>query len=934
MGVPVAESFQMPSQHVHPQHMPISDTDTASASSLGNWQIRQDILYLDNGAFGACPVPVWEKQKEIRQWIDENPHEFFERAYIPALEASRAALADFLHVNPYDLALMPGATYGLNTVIQSLRFNRGDEILTTNHAYSSVRMALEHVAKRDGARVVVADIPLVVASPDTVLQKILSCVTPQTRFAVIDHVPSRSGMIFPIKRIVSALDSQGVDTLVDGAHAPGMIPLDIEDINAAYYVANCHKWMCSPRGVGFLHVRCDRIQNIKPLVIARSPYVVGKANHTSLEHGFTWLGTNDPSAMLSLPSSIDFLSSLFPGGYRQLTNRNHNLAVQARSIVCKALGISAPCPDDMIGAMATIPLPDSISPETEGMLPIQQILWRQHKIVIPVYSWPSYPKRVIRLSVQAYNSLEQYLRLAHCLQSVLYHERNPLPSKLNHNLTTSVQKPVTRESVDTYVLAESVSACGHDGFDGCASYDADNGLTMPHQDIEHPTTWLVFQLSKLRIQRIAEQKFASYPLAVYPTAKEVETQFATQGQPRPRHANLEISRMTYMLSCVDQRRIPQITIPLISKLLATKDIIQSWPEIATKLRNQTQTLTRAMMFDMDASRTPVEFPTDAKAFISDIVPYATECQEENLSLSLWLRALADFTSGDQNRWSPARIESFLQIHAFLKDPVGGLRKDAKLQRQLFASMISDLKHELNKMKLSLETWEEIAAQLAMESSFLSHAKVQNATYIHFSGDEQLVYSYVEIDELARSEFASPAIVMEMLQDMMNSPSECVIAPIMIAHGYPICSRRESQPIIIDGNNRITSIIFLRFISVHGVPDSGDLEALREYCRDHGLGSVCFVDLCAVLQLLWESRTDILSQLQDSQRLSIFRSISQVPALITEESSFITKRIVDEGESILQPIHQSILASDDVLVGLPAKMQLHGRSKGFKPLPVR
>ncbi|KAK7424563.1 hypothetical protein QQZ08_008573 [Neonectria magnoliae] len=294
--------------------LPTALFDTTMANSYGDWQIQPDILYLDNGAFGACPIPVSEKQRQIRQRIEENPHDFFERSYITEWQTSREALAGFLNADPAGLVLLQSATYGLNAVIQSLNLNRDDEILTTNHAYSSVCLTLEHVATRKNARVVIAEIPLSVGTPEDILQAVLNRVTPRTRFAVIDHIPGRSGLVFPIRGIVSALDSLNIDTLVDGAHAPGMISVDLKEINAAYYVANCHKWMCTPRGVGFLYVRHDRVHTIKPLVVARSPHVEEKTSYSALEHNFTWQGTNSPSSMMCLPSAIEFLNEVVPGG--------------------------------------------------------------------------------------------------------------------------------------------------------------------------------------------------------------------------------------------------------------------------------------------------------------------------------------------------------------------------------------------------------------------------------------------------------------------------------------------------------------------------------------------------------------------------------------------------------------------------------------------
>ncbi|KAI1742380.1 pyridoxal phosphate-dependent transferase [Xylaria scruposa] len=904
---------------------------TAMVESFGDWQIRSDIVYLDNGAFGACPNMVVEKQQHIRRWIEENPHEFFERNYISSWDASRKALARFLHADSADLVFTPGATHGMNVVIQSLSFESGDEIITTNHAYSSVRLVLEHVASRYGARVVVIDIPLEVPGPDALLQRVLASVTPRTRFAVIDHVPSRSGLIFPIKEIVSELASLNIDTLVDGAHAPGMIPLDVTDINAAYYVANCHKWMCVPRGVGFLHVRRDKAQTIKPLVIARSPFVVNKSNHSHLEHSFGWMGTYCPSAVLTLPTSISYLENVMPGGYNGLITRNHDLTVLARRIVCRTLGIPLPCPDSMIGAMATIPLPDSPGPEQEGMLPIQQILWREHGIVIPVYSWPSYPKRVIRLSVQAYNTLDQYLRLANCLRSVLHSEKISAQQRINSWPLKSLTKSHAWVNGNEDVSTEYASACGHHA-DSVAN-DADC-LATPHEDIENPTPWALVALAQSRIRRIMQGSFDSYPVSLYPTAGELEMQFAAASGRQSLHANLELSRITYMLSCLERRRIPKIMAPVVARLLKTDDVIENWADSMDFLKNQARIIARTITFDMQARQTPDTFPVDAKDFVQNVTPYEPESQDGNLSLEFWHRALADFTV--QGQWSLARVASFLQIHSFLKDPVGGLRSDIVTQTEVFALLFSKLKPELEGAQHNKAVWEEVVAQLALESSFLSQPLVRDASYVQFVGDQQLVYSYVDMDQLARSEFACVDIVIGMIQDIIGSSGseQCSIVPITVSSSYPICSSHDARPVIVDGNNRTTTIAFLRFISIYGVPSAGNTDELREYCRDYGLGPVCFVDFCRVLQKLWESHADIIEQLKEPANMMQFRGVRQLPALVTQESSFFTKTLMDKIENVLQPVHQCIFATDDLLVAFPGKMQSHGRAKGFITMPIR
>lgn len=819
----------------------------------------------------------------------------------------------------------------MNVVIQSLSFEAGDEIVTTNHVYSSVRLVLDDMARRYGAKIIVVNIPLEISGPDAVLQRVLASVTPRTRFAVIDHVPSRSGLIFPIKEIVSELASVGIDTLVDGAHAPGMIPLDITDINAAYYVANCHKWMCVPRGVGFLHVRRDRCHNIKPLVIARSPFVTNKSKHSHLEHGFGWMGTYCPSAVLTIPTSISYLQTVMPGGYIGLISRNHELAVLARRIICRTLGIPLPCPDSMIGAMATIPLPDSPGPEQEGMLPIQQTLWREHGIVIPIYSWPSYPKRVIRLSVQAYNSLDQYLRLANCLRSVLHNEKVLVQGAISTRPLKCLKQLDAWGSDSEDAPPEYSSGCGHHAENG--SNDADY-LAIPHQDIKNPTFWALVALAQSRIRRILQGSFNSYPVSLYPTTGHTDPQSPNTGEKEPRHANLELSKVINMLSSYERRRIPKLMAPMIARLLGTEDIVESWADSVDFLRNQAQILTRIITSDMGAPRTPGAFPVDAEDFIHTVVPYEPENEEGNLSLTFWRRALTDFTVN--RRWSLERVTSFLQIHSFLKDPIGGLRNDITAQTEAFALLFGKLKPDLEDVQHSKAVWEEVIAQLALESSFLSQPLVQDASYIHFIGDQQLVYSYVDVDRLARSEFACTEIVIEMMQEFISSSSseECSIAPVAAASSYPICSSHDARPVIIDGNNRTTALCLLRFISIYSVPDTGRSDELRQYCRDYGLGPVYFVDFWRVLQTLWQSHMDLIKQLRVPENVLRFRGMRRLPVLVTEEPSFITKTLVDGEENVLQPVHQSIFATDDLLVALPGKMQCHGRAKGFLAMPIR
>jgi isopenicillin-N epimerase len=293
--------------------------------------------------------------------------------------------------------------------------------LTTNHEYNACKNALEFAAGLSGARVAVAQVPFPIQSPDQVITAIMDTVTPHTRLALIDHVTSQTGLVFPVADLVSKLAERGVETLVDGAHAPGMLPLDVAAVGAAYYTGNCHKWLCAPKGAAFLVVRPDRQPEVRPLAIshgANSP----RQDRSRYQIEFGYTGTDDPTAFLCVPEAIRFLGSLFEGGFNELMQKNHTLLLEARDIVCEALGCDPPCPDSMLGTLAAIPIPDgSSTPPTSPLYcdPIQDELLDRHRIEVPVIPWPRPPKRILRISSQVYNRIEHYHQLAKALKEIL-----------------------------------------------------------------------------------------------------------------------------------------------------------------------------------------------------------------------------------------------------------------------------------------------------------------------------------------------------------------------------------------------------------------------------------------------------------------------------------------------------------------------------------
>jgi isopenicillin-N epimerase len=378
---------------------------------MNTWLLDAEVTFLNHGSFGSCPQPVLDVQGDFRRRFEREPVRFVERNLEGLLDEARCSVGAFLGADPGDLVFVANATTGVNTVLQSLPLGKADELIVTDHGYNACRNALDHYAERAGARVVVVRIPFPVRDADQIIDAVLSAVTPRTRLALIDHVTSPTALVFPIQRLVRELDARGVETLIDGAHAPGMIPVDLRALGATYYAANFHKWCCAPKGAGMLYVRRDRQKTIRPVVISHG------ANSTRTDRSrfhleFDWTGTHDMSAVLSIPYALRYLDGLVPGGFAALMPMNHALALDARRILIDRLHAPLGCPDDMLGSMAAVSISDATVADAESLHRTLQDRWR---IEVPVFTWPAPPKRLVRVSAQIYNHRAHYERLADAL---------------------------------------------------------------------------------------------------------------------------------------------------------------------------------------------------------------------------------------------------------------------------------------------------------------------------------------------------------------------------------------------------------------------------------------------------------------------------------------------------------------------------------------
>jgi isopenicillin-N epimerase len=386
------------------------------------WHLDPEVVFLNHGSFGACPVQVLEAQRALVDELEAGPVEFLWTTFEPRLDAARRDVAAFLGADPEGLVFVPNATTGVSTVLRSLRFEPGDELLTTNHEYNAVLNALAEVARPAGAKVVVVRLPVEIESDEQVLEALIAAVTPRTRLALVSHVTSPTATIFPVGAIVAALDGLGIDTLVDGAHAPGMVPLDLDSLGAAYWTGNGHKWLCGPKGSGVLHVRADRRDRIRPLVISHG-FNDRRPNRPRLWKEFDWVGTPDPTPYLALPAAIRTMATLHPDGWPGVMSANHDLALLGRSKIAARIGSGPRIPEAMIGSMAIVLLP--VTGSDDEIMALKTVVTAEDRFEPAIFPWPVPAARehegapaeavAVRISAQLYNEPADYDHFADAL---------------------------------------------------------------------------------------------------------------------------------------------------------------------------------------------------------------------------------------------------------------------------------------------------------------------------------------------------------------------------------------------------------------------------------------------------------------------------------------------------------------------------------------
>ncbi len=401
------------------------------AQHADEWALDPAVVFLNHGSFGACPRAVLAVQADLRAELEANPVAFLGRALEGRLDAARVRLAAFLRADPEDLAFVPNATAGVASILRSFRFAPGDEIVATDHEYNAALNMARFAASRDGARVVIARIPLPTSGPDEVAERVLASVGPRTRLVLVSHVTSPTALVLPVERLVEALEGRGIPVLVDGAHGPGMLPLDLAGLGASFYAGNLHKWVCAPKGAAFLHVRRDRRAAIRPLAIshgANDP----RAGRSTFRKEFDWTGTADPTAFLAVPAALDAVEGMLGGGWPAVMARNAGLAAVARRALASAAGRPVLAPEAMLGSMAAIELPPDPGFAARGPAepdPLQARLLEAAAVEVPLHPWPRDPapgdrrRRLLRVSAHLHNDPGEYAHLAEALGALLAEER-------------------------------------------------------------------------------------------------------------------------------------------------------------------------------------------------------------------------------------------------------------------------------------------------------------------------------------------------------------------------------------------------------------------------------------------------------------------------------------------------------------------------------
>ena len=370
------------------------------------------VTFLNHGSFGSCPRPVFEEYQRWQLELERQPVEFLGRRYYELLAVSRAALGQYLGADGDDLVYTDNATVGVNIALRSLDLKPGDEIVTTDHEYGACDLAIQFLHEHNGVVVHRAPIALPVASKVEIVDAIFSRVTARTKLIYLSHITSFSALIFPVEEICRRAREAGILTLIDGAHAPGQIPLHLDTIAADFYAGNLHKWFCAPKGSGFLHVRPEH-QDLMHAAIVSWGWGEGRTEMgpRQLQRRNEWQGTQDPASYLTVPAAIAYQAE---HDWPAVRDRCHGIVLEGRRRIAELSGLPQICPEsrDWFVQMATCPI------RTDSVPRLKTALYEhRYKIEIPVMERGDH--QYVRISIQGYNTIDDIDRLLEALVGLL-----------------------------------------------------------------------------------------------------------------------------------------------------------------------------------------------------------------------------------------------------------------------------------------------------------------------------------------------------------------------------------------------------------------------------------------------------------------------------------------------------------------------------------
>jgi isopenicillin-N epimerase len=368
------------------------------------------VTFLNHGSFGATPEPVFLEYQRWQRELERQPVEFLGRRVTSLMAESRRVLGGYLGANANDLVYTQNATIALNIIARSLDLGAGDEVLATDHEYGAIDRMWRFLSRECGFAYVNQPVSTPIESREQVLGDFWKGVTPRTRVIFLSHLTSSTAIIFPVEEIIKHARVEGIITIIDGAHAPSQIPLNLDSLGADFYAGNLHKWLCAPKGAGFLYARRDVQHLLKPLVVSWGYESETPGGSTFIDH-HEWWGTRDMAAFLSIPAAIEFQAK---HNWDRVREACHELAVEAQTRICGLTGLSPlhPSAEGWFRQMFTAPLPADVD-----VAVLKSRLYDDYRIEVPVLEWNG--NKLIRVSVQGYNTRADLQRLYDALSSLL-----------------------------------------------------------------------------------------------------------------------------------------------------------------------------------------------------------------------------------------------------------------------------------------------------------------------------------------------------------------------------------------------------------------------------------------------------------------------------------------------------------------------------------